>query len=43
MPDALDKLYTVLPDVIGDILKVSTASIKSDPLFGELFSRVYSK
>lgn len=41
IPDALDQLYEVLPQVIGDFLKADHSQVTSDPLFKELFDRAF--
>ena len=41
IPDALAKLYSVMPLVIGDLLDRDTKKILSDLLFKDLFSRAY--
>ena len=40
-PEALAKLYKVLPRVIGDILGKKGESLKEDAAFQELFEKVY--
>lgn len=39
--DAIDKLYLVLPGVIGDVLGISAQKIEKDSLFKEIFGRAY--
>lgn len=40
-PNAISRLYSVLPQVIGEILGISIKNIGEDPLFMRLFKRVY--
>ncbi|HEX8932202.1 MAG TPA: Eco47II family restriction endonuclease [Patescibacteria group bacterium] len=42
-PDALKKLYQVLPTIIGDILQKPSSDIMDDDLFNRLFNLAYQE
>jgi hypothetical protein len=41
-PDALEKLYQVLPTVLAQLLGASESELKDSPVFRDLFNRAYT-